>query len=119
MFPTYNILKPQFDDIVEKLQVSGITVNVIHENNAVRKAIGEQVRQLATFATLGAQYDLAKSLIDVAEAHCVCADPNFDINKAIDIGDFGLGSDSPILLDYRKSKKEPSIIFLKFVKLSS
>lgn len=33
---------------------------------------------------------------------------------AIDIGDFGLGSDSPILLDYRRNRTEPSVIYLKW-----
>lgn len=37
-----------------------------------------------------------------------------DFELAIDIGDFGLGSDAPILLDYRTDKTNPSIIRLKW-----
>ena len=44
----------------------------------------------------------------------IAATHEIDIDKAIDIGDFGLGSDSPILLDYRRSNVEPSVIFLKY-----
>jgi hypothetical protein len=36
--------------------------------------------------------------------------------KAIDIADFGLGSDSPILLDYRKNQENPAVIYLKYSK---
>jgi len=34
--------------------------------------------------------------------------------KAVDIGDFGIGSDSPILLDYRDNEKDPSVIYLDY-----
>lgn len=37
-----------------------------------------------------------------------------DPELVIDIGDFGLGSDSPILLDYRHNRIEPSVIYLKW-----
>jgi hypothetical protein len=35
---------------------------------------------------------------------------------SIDIGDFGLGSDSPILLDYRVDRNNPTVIRLKWRK---
>lgn len=35
-------------------------------------------------------------------------------DSSIFIGDFGLGSDSPILLDYRKDRLNPSVIRLKW-----
>ncbi len=39
-----------------------------------------------------------------------------DFDLAIDIGDFGLGSDAPILLDYRTDNSNPSVIRLKWSK---
>jgi hypothetical protein len=33
---------------------------------------------------------------------------------SVDIGDFGLGSDSPILLDYRENSNKPAVIRLKW-----
>jgi hypothetical protein len=39
-----------------------------------------------------------------------------DFDLAIDIGDFGLGSDAPILLDYRTDNSNPSVIRLKWAK---
>lgn len=87
VFPTYNILKPQFDDIVDKFKMAGLSVVVVQENNPVRDAIGEEIHRLVTYATLGAQYDLAKALLDIAETFCVKADPNFDIKKALETKD--------------------------------
>ncbi|MAT70917.1 MAG: hypothetical protein CMJ58_15490 [Planctomycetaceae bacterium] len=37
-----------------------------------------------------------------------------DFDLAIQIGDFGLGSDAPILLDYRADRSNPSVIRLKW-----
>lgn len=37
-----------------------------------------------------------------------------DFDLAVDIGDFGLGSDAPILLDYRTDTSNPSVIRLKW-----
>jgi hypothetical protein len=37
-----------------------------------------------------------------------------DFDLAIDIGDFGLGSDAPILLNYRTDKSNPRVIRLKW-----
>jgi len=34
--------------------------------------------------------------------------------KAVDIADFGMGSDSPILLDYRENENNPSVMFLNY-----
>jgi len=34
----------------------------------------------------------------------------------VDIGDFGLGSDSPILLDYRQDRSNPAVIRLQWRK---
>jgi hypothetical protein len=38
---------------------------------------------------------------------------------SISIGDFGLGSDSPILLDYRQDRSNPAVIRLKWRKPES
>ena len=35
---------------------------------------------------------------------------------SVDIGDFGLGSDSPIVLDYREDRNSPTVIRLKWRK---
>ena len=35
---------------------------------------------------------------------------------SVDIGDFGLGSDSPILLDYKEDRSNPTVIRLKWRK---
>jgi hypothetical protein len=43
------------------------------------------------------------------------SDPSgIDFDLALDIGDFGLGSDAPILLDYRLDKTNPWVIRLRW-----
>jgi hypothetical protein len=37
-----------------------------------------------------------------------------DFDLALDIGDFGLGSDAPILLDYRENSETPRVIRLRW-----
>lgn len=37
---------------------------------------------------------------------------NFDL--AIEIGDFGWGSDAPIILDYQRNREQPSVRYLKW-----
>jgi hypothetical protein len=45
------------------------------------------------------------------------ADPKgIDFDLAIDIGDFGIGSDAPILLDYRHDLANPRVIRLRWVR---
>ncbi len=49
------------------------------------------------------------------------SDPNsafmeIDPDSTILIGDFGLGSDAPIALDYRKDKNTPAVIRLLWAK---
>jgi hypothetical protein len=42
-------------------------------------------------------------------------DPDgIDFDLALDIGDFGLGSDAPILLDYREDATNPRVIRLRW-----
>lgn len=44
-----------------------------------------------------------------------CAAPeSLDHAKAIMIGDFGMGADSPLVLDYRHSPSDPSVLRLKW-----
>ncbi|MFK8004325.1 MAG: hypothetical protein AB8H86_32465 [Polyangiales bacterium] len=44
-----------------------------------------------------------------------CAVPEaLDHAQAIMIGDFGIGADSPIVLDYRRSPLDPSVLRLKW-----
>lgn len=80
---SHKILQPQFNDIVFRLRMSGLIVQVVHENDPARDAIGEEIHQLANWATLAGQYDLAKALIDVAEAHCIPATADFNIEDEI------------------------------------
>ena len=42
------------------------------------------------------------------------APSEIDFDLALDIADFGLGSDSPILLDYRTSKNNPRVLHLRW-----
>jgi hypothetical protein len=43
------------------------------------------------------------------------ADPGgIDFDLALDIADFGLGSDAPILLDYREDTTNPRVIRLRW-----
>ena len=39
---------------------------------------------------------------------------DIDAQSSVVIGDFGLGSDAPIVLDYRKSRLSPTVIRLKW-----
>jgi len=47
-------------------------------------------------------------LSDMAAPHGI------DFDLALDIGDFGLGSDAPILLDYREDAANPRVIRLRW-----
>jgi len=42
------------------------------------------------------------------------APSEIDFDLAIDIGDFGLGSDAPILLDYREDAASPRVLRLRW-----
>ena len=42
------------------------------------------------------------------------APSEIDFELALDIGDFGLGSDAPILLDYRINRQEPRVLRLRW-----
>ncbi|NJN97413.1 MAG: hypothetical protein HC875_26690 [Anaerolineales bacterium] len=44
---------------------------------------------------------------------------NIDLMKAILIGDLGLGSDTPIALDYREDKNNPSVLILHYFRLNN
>lgn len=46
--------------------------------------------------------------------HPMAAAGEIDMAKSILIGDFGLGSDSPLLLDYRYTLSQPSVLRLKW-----
>lgn len=42
------------------------------------------------------------------------APDGIDHDLAIPIGDFGLGSDSPIVLDYRGERSRPAVLYLRY-----
>ncbi|AGA28281.1 hypothetical protein Sinac_4062 [Singulisphaera acidiphila DSM 18658] len=44
----------------------------------------------------------------------LAAPSEIDFDLALDIGDFGLGSDAPILLDYREDPEMPRVIRLRW-----
>jgi hypothetical protein len=44
----------------------------------------------------------------------MAAPHGIDFDLVLDIGDFGLGSDAPILLDYRKDAANPRVIRLRW-----
>ena len=44
----------------------------------------------------------------------MCDPGGIDFDLALDIGDFGIGSDTPILLDYREDKTNPRVIRLRW-----
>jgi hypothetical protein len=44
----------------------------------------------------------------------MAAPSGIDFDLALDIGDFGLGSDAPILLDYREDSTNPRVIRLRW-----
>lgn len=44
----------------------------------------------------------------------MAAPHGIDFDSALDIGDFGLGSDAPILLDYRADSTNPRVIRLRW-----
>jgi hypothetical protein len=44
----------------------------------------------------------------------MAAPRGIDFDLALDIGDFGLGSDAPILLDYRENATDPRVIRLRW-----
>ena len=44
----------------------------------------------------------------------MAAPHGIDFDLALDIGDFGLGSDAPILLDYREDAADPRVIRLRW-----
>ena len=46
--------------------------------------------------------------------HPMSAPSEIDFDLVLDIGDFGIGSDAPILLDYRESLETPRVIRLRW-----
>lgn len=66
----HDVLEPRFSESVQMVKDSGLTVLVNNHNNAARKDIAEQIRQMVTYATMTAQYDIAKAMLDVMETYC-------------------------------------------------
>jgi len=70
---THKLLGHDFSEGVRLIKASGLTVQVSRIEPAdeiVRGDIADQIRQIITFATMAAQYDISKSLLDVLETHC-------------------------------------------------
>ena len=67
---SHAVLEPGFTQHVTALRSSGLTVRLTDPNSKVRAGIGEELRRLVTFATMSAQYDIAKAIVDVLETYC-------------------------------------------------
>ena len=83
----YDVLGPQLDEIASSFRNAGFKVDIVKENNTARKALGEEIQKLITYATLSGQYDIARSLLDVADAYCIEPDETFDLEKAIRVAE--------------------------------
>lgn len=66
----HSVMEPDYSSHLNNVKAGGLTVTITDASNPVRKGIAEELRKLVTFATMSAQYDIAKSLIDVIETHC-------------------------------------------------
>jgi len=67
---SHGILEPRFSEYVNQLKDSGLTVSVSRANNKARKDIAEQISSIITYATMSAQYDIGRALLDVMETYC-------------------------------------------------
>ncbi len=74
----HDLLEPRYGDAIELIKKSGLSVQINHHNNPARKDIADQIRSIVTYATMSAQYDISRALIDVMETYC--PDPSDDYN---------------------------------------
>ena len=68
----------------ELLSNGGIAVILVIPNNKIRNNMAEQIQGIATYATISAQYDLARELITIMEKYFpngVLPDSDFDENE--------------------------------------
>ena len=65
-----SILEPSYSDAIRLIRESGMKVQATAENNEARRDIGDQLRQVITYATMTSQYDISRVLIDVMETYC-------------------------------------------------
>lgn len=70
---SHDVLEPRYSESINLIKQSGLTVhtnNTNDPNEKIRLSIGDQIRSLVTFSTMGGQYDIAKALLDVMETYC-------------------------------------------------
>jgi hypothetical protein len=72
------VLEPNFSDAIRNLKESGLKVTTGAENNPARRDIGDQLRQVITYATMTAQYDISRVLIDIMETYCPDPSPGYE-----------------------------------------
>ena len=65
-----SILEPRYSEALSGLRIGGLTVQSTKMNVIARHGIADEIRRLVTFATMSAQYDIARALLDVMETFC-------------------------------------------------
>ena len=72
------ILEPYYSEALQLIKDSGLRVSTPVINNAARRDIGEQLRQVVTYATMTAQYDISRVLINIIETYCPEPSPGYE-----------------------------------------
>jgi hypothetical protein len=115
------LLRPPL--LLEELLAAGRWPRTVEEQqrqNLAQLVAAERVRRLApeesTIFLLAPPF---RTVRDKASSNpywmdAMAAPSEIDFDLALDIGDFGLGSDAPILLDYREAPESPCVIRLRW-----
>ena len=83
----HDILEPYCSEHINGIKSSGLTVHASSPNDKVRIGLGDEIRKLITYATMSAQYDIGKALMDVMETYCPEPSPEFTEKKTNDEND--------------------------------
>jgi hypothetical protein len=65
-----NVLEPRYGESLQLIRTSGLTVTVAEHNVRARNEIGDMIRGIVTYATMAAQYDVSRALLDLMETYC-------------------------------------------------
>jgi len=74
----HSVLEPRFSEALNLIKQSGLSVQVNNHNSRARTEIAEQIRGIVTYATMSAQYDISRALIDVMETFCPDPSINYE-----------------------------------------
>jgi len=66
----HHILEPTYTQSIQNIRDGGLTARMCNHNSKARKGIANELRRLVTFATMSAQYDISKALVDILETYC-------------------------------------------------